>query len=211
MLSSDQLVVFLMASVAVTASPGPDNLMVLSMGMAKGRARGLAFGLGCATGCLNHTLMAVLGVGSLVAASPSAFTALKVLGGTYLMWLGLRAWRSAGRSALSPDLARGVESDGVVRLFARGLLANTINPKVVLFFWSFLPQFVDASQGHVAMQLGLLGLVFTVQAALLFGALALGAGAIGQWLHHQPRAAFWLDRMAGGVFIALGVRLMFSR
>src|SRR5512147_918383 len=86
---------FLVAAILVTLAPGPDNLMVLSLGMARGRKSGVAFGLGCALGCLNHTLLAALGVSALIAASPPAFTALKIAGGLYLVWLGIQAIRTA--------------------------------------------------------------------------------------------------------------------
>ena len=209
MLTLSQLLGFLLAAVLLTATPGPDNLMVLSVGMARGRRAGIAFGLGCALGCLSHTLLAVLGVSALVAASPTAFALLKAVGGAYLVWLGIQALRHAGAVQLSADGKAGGES--LKRLFAKGLVANAVNPKVVLFFLSFLPQFVVASQGHVEWQLGLLGLAFTVQAALLFGLLGLFSGSVGAWLNRRPKAGLWLDRLAGIVFIGLGIRIFVSR
>lgn len=209
MLTPDQLFAFLLAAIAITATPGPDNLMVLGMGMAKGRARGLAFGLGCAAGCLSHTVLAVLGVGALVAASPVALTGLRVVGGLYLIWLGIQSWRGAGNAPAAP--AFDAQADSLGRLFAKGLFANAINPKVVLFFLSFLPQFVAPAQGPVTGQLAVLGVLFTLQAAVLFGLLAFFAGSIGQWLTQRPAAARWLDRVAGTVFVALGARLVAER
>lgn len=209
MLTPDQLFAFLLAAIAITATPGPDNLMVLGMGVAKGRARGLAFGLGCAAGCLSHTVLAVLGVGALVAASPVALTGLRVVGGLYLMWLGIQSWRGAGNAPAAP--AFDAQADSLGRLFAKGLFANAINPKVVLFFLSFLPQFVAPAQGPVTGQLAVLGVLFTLQAAVLFGLLAFFAGSIGQWLTQRPAAARWLDRVAGTVFVALGARLVAER
>ncbi|MBF8779118.1 LysE family translocator [Pseudomonas fulva] len=208
MLTLHQLLGFLAAALVITATPGPDNLMVLGMGVSKGRRQGIAFGLGCAFGCLSHTLLAVIGVSALIAASPMAFTLLKIVGGLYLVWLGYNAWRSSG----SIDLAsmRLVETS-LGRLFLKGCLANAINPKVVLFFLSFLPQFVMPANGHVAMQMASLGLVFTLQAALLFGLLGYFCGAIGQWLRTRPSAGKLLDRVAGTVFIGLGLKIMFSR
>lgn len=100
MLTSAQLLGFLLAALLITASPGPDNLMVLGMGISKGRRHGMAFGLGCALGCLSHTVLAAIGVSALIAASPVAFTALKVCGGLYLIWLGIKALRSRGGAAV---------------------------------------------------------------------------------------------------------------
>ena len=99
----------------------------------------------------------------------------------------------------------------VRRLFANGLAANAINPKVVLFFLAFLPQFVVAARGHVAWQLGLLGLLFTAQAAVLFALLGWFSGGIGTWLARRPGAGRWLDRVAGTVFVGLGVRMVATR
>lgn len=209
MLTLTQLASFLLAAIFITASPGPDNLMVLSMGVSKGRLQGIAFGLGCALGCVSHTLLAVLGVSALVAASPLAFTALKWAGGAYLVWLGISAIRGAGGGAV--DASANADEASLKALFLKGMLANAINPKVVLFFLSFLPQFVIPEQGGVELQLGALGLVFTAQAAVLFCSLGYFAGHIGGWLKRNPRAGLWMDRIAGAVFIGLGVRIIASR
>lgn len=209
MLTAAQLLGFLVAAILITATPGPDNLMVLGMGMSRGRRQGIVFGLGCGLGCLSHTLLAVVGVSALVAASPVAFTALKWVGGAYLIWLGIQALRSTGTGGVAATHAAPAQS--LLSLFFKGMFANAINPKVVLFFLSFLPQFVVPAQGQVALQLGLLGLAFTVQAALLFGLLGYFAGSIGAWLSRRPRAGLWLDRIAGAVFVGLGLRMLSGR
>lgn len=209
MLTTAQVLAFLLAAVMLTATPGPDNLMVLSVGMSRGRRSGIAFGLGCALGCLSHTLLAVIGVGALIAASPTAFLLLKWAGGAYLVWLGVQALRHAGAVRVSGDKAAAEPS--LRRYFAKGLVANAINPKVVLFFLSFLPQFVDVSRGRMEWQLGLLGLLFTVQAAVLFGLLGYFSGSVGAWINRKPQVGKWLDRLAGTVFIALGLRMIVVR
>jgi threonine/homoserine/homoserine lactone efflux protein len=208
LLAPEQFLGFLAAAVLITVSPGPDNLMVLGLGMSRGRAEGVAFGLGCGFGCLSHTVLASLGVSALIAASPMAFLALRVGGGLYLVWLGVRALRSHGQARAAA--VRGVD-EALSRLFAKGLLANAINPKVVLFFLSFLPQFVIAERGHIGWQMAQLGIVFTAQAVLLFGLLGLFSGSIGQWLQRHAHAGVWLDRLAGTIFVALGVRMIVAR
>src|SRR5689334_1532070 len=137
LISPEQFAGFLAAALLITVSPGPDNLMVLGMGMSRGRKQGMVFGLGCALGCLSHTILATLGVSALIAASPTAFTALKVFGGLYLIWLGIGALRSRGGARVEGS---GLPDESLLRLFGKGLFANAINPKVVLFFLSFLPQ-----------------------------------------------------------------------
>jgi threonine/homoserine/homoserine lactone efflux protein len=208
MLSPEQFLAFLLAASVITLAPGPDNMMVLGLGMARGRAAGIAFGLGCAAGCLSHTLLAVLGVSALIAASPQAFTALKIVGGLYLIWLGIGVLRSAGSSG--PAAAASSEQSPRA-LFLRGIVANAINPKVILFFLSFLPQFVVPANGNVGGQLALLGVLFAVQAGVIFGLLGYFAGAIGQRLNRRPAIATLLDRLTAIVFLGLGLRLIFSR
>ena len=205
MLSPEQLMAFLAAAMLVTASPGPDNLMVLGVGMSRGRRQGMVFGLGC----LTHTLLASIGVSALLAASPTAFTVLKVAGGLYLVWLGIGAIRSRGGAKV--DGAAALPDESLLRLFGKGLFANSINPKVVLFFLSFLPQFIVAGQGNPSWQTAQLGLVFTAQACVLFGLLGYFSGAVGLWLNRRPRAGLWLDRVAGTIFIGLGLRLILAR
>ena len=208
LLTPEQFFGFLAAAVLITVSPGPDNMMVLAFGVSRGRTRGIVFGLGCALGCLSHTALAALGVSALIAASPMAFMGLKIVGGLYLVWLGIQALRSSGGM-------RMVEADpaenSLLRLFAKGLLANAINPKVIIFFLSFLPQFVLAERGSVGWQTAQLGLLFTVQAAVLFASLGYFSGVVGQWLQRHAHVGNWLDRLAGTVFIALGMRLLIVR
>lgn len=209
MLTAAQFLSFLAAALLITLSPGPDNLMVLGLGMARGRAAGIAFGLGCGLGCLSHTLLAALGVGALIAASPTAFLVLRLAGGIYLAWLGIQALRSGG----SIRLAAGGDGDtapveSLPRLFGKGMLANAINPKVVLFFLSFLPQFVDTARADPGWQTAQLGVVFAVQAALLFGTLGYFSGLVGRSLQRHKRVGAWLDRIAGTIFVALGIRLI---
>lgn len=208
LLTLPQFAAFLAAATLVTLAPGPDNLMVLSLGISRGRRAGVAFGLGCALGCLNHTLLAALGVGALVAASPWAFNALRIAGGLYLAWIGIQAIRHA-RPLQTPSVA----APGPEHLrspFLKGLIANAINPKVILFFLAFLPQFVDSGRGHAAAQIAALGVVFTLETVVIFGAIGWAAGGLGERLARHRAAGAWLDRIAGAIFVTLGLRLLLS-
>lgn len=205
MISFETLLTFLAASALVTVAPGPDNLMVLSVGVSRGRSAGMGFGLGCAIGCFTHTLWATLGIGAVVLASESAFTFLKMLGAAYLVHIGVMAWRHAGAMALARlDPTRSESIGAQVR---RGFVANAINPKVALFFIAFLPQFVDPTRGLVWPQMLLLGGLFAAQTVVIFGGLGWFAGSIGARLQRQPRLAVWLDRCAGTIFIGLALHL----
>jgi threonine/homoserine/homoserine lactone efflux protein len=198
------LAAFLAASVLVTLAPGPDNLMVLSLGMSRGKAAGIGFGLGCAAGCATHTLWATLGIGALVLASDVAFTLLKLAGAAYLVYIGILSWRHAGSASLA---VVGVGADSGWVHFRRGFVANAINPKVAVFFIAFLPQFVDPGRGAPWVQMLLLGLLFAVQTVVIFGGIGWFAGGIGSRLQRQPRIALWLDRIAAVVFVGLALRL----
>ena len=211
LLTPEQFFGFLATALLITVSPGPDNLMVLSVGVSRGRKQGMAFGLGCALGCLSHTVLAALGISALIAASPVAFTALKILGGLYLIYLGAGAIRSRGIGDPVKPKSPSMTEETLLKLFSRGLIANSINPKVVLFFLSFLPQFVLQQNGHIGFQTALLGLTFTAQSVVIFSLLGYFSGAVGQWLHRRPKVGLWLDRIAGSIFIALGLRLVFTR
>ena len=211
LLTPEQFFGFLTAAILITVSPGPDNLMVLGVGMSRGRRQGMAFGLGCALGCLSHTVLAALGVSALIKATPLAFSALKIVGGLYLIWLGIGALRSRG-GARVPGAERALAGEeSLWRMFGKGMFANAINPKVVLFFLSFLPQFVVTARGGVSWQTAQLGLIFTAQGCVLFGLLGYFSGAIGKWINGHPGAGLWLDRVAGTVFVGLGLRLMVAR
>lgn len=208
MISAAQAAAFLPAAFLLSLAPGPDNLTVLSLGLARGRGASLGFAMGCAAGCLNHTLLAALGVSALIAASPLAFRLLQYAGAAYLLWLGWQAIRSSG-AGFDAKVSRGgtALAAGFGTYFRRGLIANAINPKVALFFLALLPQFVVAGGSRPGLQIALLGLLFGLVAAIVFGVIALASGRIGEWLQRRPAATRWLDRAAGALFIALGLRL----
>jgi threonine/homoserine/homoserine lactone efflux protein len=204
-LSAAQLFGFLLAALLVTLAPGPDNLSVLSLGMARGRRAGIGFGLGCALGCFTHTLWASLGISAVLAASTAAFTLLKLAGAAYLCWLGWQALRSPGAQFRAG--AQVADATPFTAYLRRGFVANAINPKVALFFLAFLPQFVPAGSAHAAAQSAVLGFVFALQTVLVFGLIGWFAGAVGAWL--QRRAGFGrrLDQATGVLFLGLGLRL----
>jgi threonine/homoserine/homoserine lactone efflux protein len=197
------LPLFLAASIAITAAPGPDNLQVLARGISQGRAAGLVAALGFAAGLTFHTTLAAFGVAALLRSSPLAFQIVKIAGGLYLIWIGIKALRSQGLAS-----AHSRPSQPLSAVFRQSVTGNMMNPKVTLFFVVFLPQFVDPSgTQRVAVQMIELGLVFMLQTLAIFSAFGLFAGALGVWLKRRPRVGVWLDRLAGATFIALGLRV----
>jgi threonine/homoserine/homoserine lactone efflux protein len=192
---------FFAVSLLLALSPGPDNVFVLMQSAMRGRAAGLLVVLGLCSGLLVHTAAVAFGLATLFATSAFAFTLLKWVGASYLLWLARQAWRAPfGPPAAQPAAAAG-------RLYRRGIIMNVTNPKVSIFFLAFLPQFVAAERGSVALQVLWLGFIFMLATLLVFGAIALTAGSLGQMLLRSARAQQGLNRCAAVIFAALALRL----
>jgi threonine/homoserine/homoserine lactone efflux protein len=203
-LSAQTLFTFMLTSLLLAIAPGPDNLGVLSLGLSRGRRAAAGFAFGCASGCLTHTVLAAVGVSALIAASPTAFLALKLLGAVYLLYLASKMLRSAGQ--VNVQAVEGGRENAFWPYVSRGLLANAINPKVALFFLAFLPQFIVP--GHRAgLQIVVLGVMFATAAMVVFQLIALLSGVIGGALRRNPKVGYWLDRLTGVLFIGLAARL----
>jgi threonine/homoserine/homoserine lactone efflux protein len=192
------LLLFAAASLALLAVPGPAVIYVVTRSVDQGRAAGIVSVLGVETGTFAYALAAAAGLTGLIAASETGFTIVRYAGAAYLVYLGVRKLLERGQT--DADAVSGGRS----RLFLRGLLVQLLNPKIAIFFLAFLPQFVDASGGPVALQILLLGTIFTLLAVLSDGAYVLLASAVGGWLR-SGRARGWLAKVSGGVYIGLGV------
>ena len=201
--SIESLSLFFTASLLLAIAPGPDNLFVLTLSALRGPARGMMVVLGLCSGLLVHTAAVAVGVAALIQSSAVAFTVLKFIGAAYLFYLGWQALRApaAHIDALHDKAAQW----GV--LYRRGIVMNVTNPKVSIFFLAFLPQFADPARGPLWMQIVLLGVLFIVAALLVFGVIALVAGALGRWFARSPGALRWMNRLAGVVLIGLALRL----
>jgi len=201
------IALFLVASALLTIAPGPDIVYVLTRGVAQGPRAGVAAALGFATGCIFHTLLAALGIAALIRSSDVAFDGVRYAGAAYLAWIGVQALRHRAAFALqgAGDVRR------LAAIYRQSVLGNMLNPKVTLFFLAFLPQFVNARAGHVGVQMALLGAIFMVQTAIIFGAVALFSGYIGAWIRAKPAVGTRLNVFAGLTFIALGIRVALPR
>jgi threonine/homoserine/homoserine lactone efflux protein len=197
---------FLLVAVVLGFTPGPDNIFVLMQSIARGRRAGFVTIAGLCAGLCVHTAAVALGLAAVFAASETAFTVLKVVGAGYLAYLAWQALR-----APASDLGE-VEASAITgrSLFARGVLMNLTNPKVLLFFLAFLPQFVQPAAGPIALQVAWFGLCFIAATVVAFGTIALLAGLIGETLRRSRRAQLYLNRLCGVVFAGLAVRLLTS-
>lgn len=196
------LLYFLGASVALTLAPGPDNIFVLTQGISRGRRPAIVTALGMCSGISIHTTAAAFGISALFYSSLLAFTVVKYAGAAYLLYLAYRALTERSVVTLgTPD----VRSD--LTLFKRGFVMNVLNPKVAMFFLAFLPQFVLPASGHLPLQMLLLGLIFMLQAVIIFCLIGYFSGSIGAFILARPKLARQFDRLTAGVFASLGIRL----
>jgi threonine/homoserine/homoserine lactone efflux protein len=191
---------FLLAAWVLILTPGPDMLFVIGQTLAGGTRRGWAAMLGILSGAMVHVALAASGAAALIAASPMLFEALRLAGAAYLIWLGVGALRAAWRGG-----GRLVPAAPVRRAFRDGFLTNLTNPKVILFFLAFLPQFVDPARGAVWLQMAILGPLVPLMSLPAYGLLIAGAGRAAARLSAHAR---WLEALAGTLFLGLGLRLL---
>ncbi len=201
------IALFVTASLAVIVAPGPDNIYVLTCGVARGREVALASAWGMCSGLLLHTTLAALGLSAILAQSAMAFSVVRYAGAAYLIYLGVRAFVSKEEFAPSTEEAPTARHRGY---FVRGLTMNLFNPKVAVFFLAFLPQFASPTSEGAALRLLALGLIFAILSVLVFSAIALTSGILGDRLSENPRYASILTWLTGCVLVGLGVRLAFS-
>jgi threonine/homoserine/homoserine lactone efflux protein len=205
-MTQSTLLCFLGASMALTIAPGPDNIFVLTQGVARGRKAAIVTALGMCSGISIHTTAAALGISALFYSSAAAFNMVKLAGAAYLLYLAFRTLRE--RSAVR--LAKADERPPMA-LFRRGFIMNVLNPKVAMFFLAFLPQFVSPGAQHFALQMLLLGFIFMVQAVFIFTLIGFFSGAIGNYILARPGLARRFDWLTAGVFASLGVRLALAQ
>jgi threonine/homoserine/homoserine lactone efflux protein len=198
------------AVVALTFTPGPDMTLFLGKAVTQGRSAGMAAMLGAVTGILVHTILVAVGLSALIAASATAFTLLKVFGALYLLWLAVQAVRHGSGlnlEANQPHLA----GERLSRVWLKGLTINLLNPKIIMFFVTFLPQFVQADDPHAAQKLLFLGVVFVVIAIPLCSLMIASASHLAHFLKRSPRAMRVVDWLFAGVFSAFALRLLLAR
>ncbi len=205
MLGTQHLAAFVGAGLLLAITPGPDMAYTIGRSTAQGLRAGVVAALSAFAGCLVHITAAALGLSALMAASATAFTALKWVGAAYLLYVGWSMWRGASSAASNSPAALTPKSPR--RIFLQGFLTNILNPKVALFFLAFLPQFVDPAAPNKPVAFLFLGLIFAINGTLwnLFVAWSAARAA-----HHWRRgsaASRWVGRGAGAALIALAGRL----
>jgi threonine/homoserine/homoserine lactone efflux protein len=205
MIDTSYWFLFLSAALALNLSPGPDLFFVLSRTLGHGRGVGLAAVAGVCSGAMVHVTAAALGLSLLLATAPTLFAVLSYVGAAYLVYLGVSMWRSAGAGFLPKAGAQAGMTPW--KAFWQGVLVDVLNPKVVVFFLAFLPQFVREGHGSATAQLLLLGTLVVLGAFVVETLAVLGADQLAGWLRSNTAVTLWLERILGGIMVALGLTL----
>jgi threonine/homoserine/homoserine lactone efflux protein len=199
---------FIATGILLNLTPGPDTIYILGRSMAQGRRAGIASAFGICVGSIFHTCAAALGLSAVLATSAWAFTLVKVAGGAYLIFLGIRAFFERDQEL---SLPAQFKRRGPGPAFRQGIVTNTLNPKVALFYLAFLPQFIDANAPSKTVAFLVLGLTFVVTGTAWCLVLAWFSSAFSARLRGSAAIRAWLNRTVGTLFVFLGLRLAFAK
>lgn len=205
MVSYDQIVMFSVTSILLLIAPGPDIIYVMTRGIAQGKKAAIAASLGFSLGCVVHTFLIVFGLSKLIATSVVAFQILKFSGAFYLVYLGIKIIRD--KTMINIDGSK--EQISLKKIFNQSIIANLLNPKVIIFFLAFFPQFINEKRGNVSVQMITLGFLFVLITFVGFSTIGYLSGLISTYLYKKPAVANKIQVCCGSVLILLGVRLAF--
>jgi threonine/homoserine/homoserine lactone efflux protein len=210
MLGIHDLPLFIVSGLLLNIMPGPDSLLIMTRSATQGARAGCAAAWGIVAGTFVHIFAAALGLSAILATSAAAFTVVKLAGAAYILYLAygmLRSKRAGGDETAPPALP----PLPCRRIFAQGMLTNVLNPKVALFFLAFVPQFIDADAPHKALAFIVLGCIFNLNGMLWANGLALFTAKASARIKLDPVVAQWLNRVTGGLFVWLGIKLALSK
>jgi threonine/homoserine/homoserine lactone efflux protein len=203
--TSSQWIAFLVASILFIQVPGPSLLFTIGRALTVGRREALLSVVGNGLGVTMQVLLVAVGLGAVVAASATAYSVIKVVGAAYVIWLGIQAIRHRGEARQALETEAPAASGHALRI---GFVVGVTNPKTILFFVAFLPQFTNTAAGHVSLQMAVLGLVFGVMAICSDSVWALLASKARDWFARQPRRLDHLGAAGGTMMVGLGVTLL---
>ena len=207
-MESSTFLYFLTASILLTLAPGPDNLYLLTKSLSDGAKSGIILAGGLASGIVFHTMLVMFGVAAIIQNSPTALTLLKIFGAGYLLFLAFQSFK-AGRQNKKISMSKSEQEKNFFAIYKRGVLMNVLNPKVLLFFLAFLPQFVNLSSESASSQIILLGVTFAVQAFLIFSAIAIFAGRVRKLILQKKNLGQIFNFVEAGVLFLIAVTLLF--
>lgn len=202
------IVQFAIATLVIALTPGPDMTLFVGRAISHGRSAGFAAMFGAMTGIMVHTMLVALGLSALIVAAPQAFMALKIGGALYLLWLAWQAIRHG--SAFKPQTERAAPVP-LSRHYITGILINLLNPKIILFFMTFLPQFVSATDPHAPSKLVFLGAMFIIVSLPVVVPIILAADRVAVFLKESPKATRLIDWLFAGIFSAFAVKILMTQ
>jgi threonine/homoserine/homoserine lactone efflux protein len=200
-------VLFLAASLVLIITPGQDMILVMSRSIAQGSKAGVATAAGVSVGLLGHTVLATFGLGAILRTSEILFFVIKIIGAAYLLYLGIKLLRTRHEEILLNNVA----VTSLRTLFFQGAFSNLSNPKIAIFYFAFLPQFIPTGTANPTLMLLILGATFALLTFFIKAPIGYGAGSFSKWLRSRPFVQIWINRISGGVLIALGIRLAFEK
>lgn len=203
MIDLTTLIAYIAVVLGFVLIPGPATLLTIARATSSGTKVGIATGGGIAAGDVFHTVMAMIGISAIIAASATLFSVIKYIGAAYLIYLGIRAIME--KTSAVP--AAGALAISAGKAFRQAVLTEVLNPKTALFFLAFLPQFVRPENGTVMLQMTVLGVIFVVLGLFSTVVFAVSAGRLGTFLRRNPSVLRWQGKVVGGIYCALGVRL----
>jgi len=202
------LTLFIISGLLLNIMPGPDSLLIMTRSATQGWRAGVAAAMGIGTGTMVHVLAAAVGLSAILATSATAFMVVKYIGAAYILYMALGLLLSKRKDAAA---AVAVPPLPYRSIFLQGLLTNVLNPKVAIFFLAFVPQFIDADAPNKALAFIVLGCIFNINGMLWCVSLALFTGLASARLKVSPLVSLWLNRVTGGLFVWLGVKLALSK
>ena len=196
---------FLLASIALTLSPGPDILYVLTQSISNGKKFGIATAAGLVSGIVVHTTLIALGVSAIIKQSELIFTGIKILGACYLLWIAFQVYKAPASIDLNAD---SKPKKSLLSLFKQGFIMNVLNPKVTLFFLAFFPGFIDEKLGNVTQQIYLLGFLFMLQAFIIFSLVSILADKLTLFIRNNNTFSVFLKWFQIVVFMLIAVLIL---
>ncbi|TBW28323.1 LysE family translocator [Gramella sp. KN1008] len=202
---TEQLIPFLSASILLTLSPGPDIIYVLVRSLAYGYKQGVATAMGLVSGILVHTSLVAFGLSAIIKQSDSIFLIIKIFGAAYLIYLAYQVYKSDPEIAFSSE---GVKNKSMIKLFKQGFIMNVLNPKVGIFFLAFFPGFLWEPEADTVSQFYILGVLFMLQALIIFSIVAVMADKISVFIKSHPSSGWFLKWMQVVIFIVIAILIL---
>jgi threonine/homoserine/homoserine lactone efflux protein len=202
-----QFIFFIVTSLVLIITPGQDMILVMSRSITQGSKAGIVTAAGVCTGLLGHTVLASFGLGAILQASKTLFTIVKIIGSSYLFYLGIKYLLSKQNHIEIKKL----NNISLKRLFFQGAFSNISNPKIAIFFFAYLPQFIPQNTSNFTFTLLILGIIFTLLTFIIKGIIGYTAGILSNYLKSKPKVQLWINKISGIVLIGLSFKLAFER